>query len=759
LIAARVLTLLTLLSGLSLLAPNGFGAEKWLDRSHAIFLPPEVREKLDATQTFPLFWWNFLVLDGAADHPEKVQAICRAFRDAPDSPLEKIPCGGDLHAFLPLLRDWARDTPLRRPFPGRNALRREFRATYAEATLPMGGELLPIFREDPLSSTTVLRRIFESQVKMDLPRRGGLFVDPRSKRVVVPVQFKSPPADTAATARFYRILAEACPRGAACPAMTLIGPHASTAANEGQVQKDVERVSLVGILLTAAQILFLLLSRRARALWLFPPVLLATGIAAAATVAIFGSIHGLTLAFGTGLIGLAIDYGLHSAFNVSYRGVWRANLCGIVTTIAGLAVMLSSEVPLLRQLMTFAIIGLAVAYLLFYFLHARYGSFFAIAAFPYEPRITRARTITVLAILAAAIPAALVLRPNLDMRQFDFQSPREIEVRDWIYPHLGVKTSLLDLDPATDFDAALRNAHTKQAWADANGIGFQSIARFVPARADSDKNRATWERAFCPDENRAPRSGPLAGISEDERKFFASAIARLDCSAIRRLGRRPSHSLDRGPDGALPSYLRDFRGGGAGFLAVWLPRDAAQTEKVKSAYPDALSLREIVDIFPKTLSAELRWMSPLSILLASLFLFLYYRKLSRTLLALVPFFCATGVYAIGVFLFDLPFSFISLIALLMIFGFSIDYGVFAVDVTLEPEGRSVTGVWTCLLFASVATGLGFVPLLLCRHPVLAHLGQTLTLGTLGTAIGTLWGIPGIARLTRMTSPEKPGRKE
>ena len=57
------------------------------------------------------------------------------------------------------------------------------------------------------------------------------------------------------------------------------------------------------------------------------------------------------------------------------------------------------------------------------------------------------------------------------------------------------------------------------------------------------------------------------------------------------------------------------------------------------------------------------------------------------------------------------------------------------------------GVWTCLLFASGATGLGFVPLLVCRHPVLAHLGQTLTLGTLGTAIGTLWGIPGIANLT------------
>ncbi|MBS1961833.1 MAG: hypothetical protein JST04_06430 [Bdellovibrionales bacterium] len=722
---------------------------KWFDRSHAIFLPAAMSEKLGATQSFPLFWWNFLVLDDAVENgvprPEVVGPVCDRLQSAPDSPLAKVACGANLDAFLPPLRDWARDYPLRHPFPGRGELRRKFSETFAQATLPLGRELLGVFREDPLGSYVELKSILESQVKMDLPNQAGIFVDAETKRVVIPVQFKSPPNETAATARFYSLASG-----------TLIGPHASTYANERQVQADVEKVSLIGFLLTGLQILFLLFSKRARALWLFPPVLLSTGIAGAVTVGIFGSIHGLTLAFGTGLIGLAIDYGLHSAFNVSYRGVWKANLCGILTTVAGFGVMLWSGVPLLRQLMVFAIVGLVVTYFLFYYLHVRHGSFFAIAPFAYEPRVTRARTIAIGVVLAAAIPAALLLRPNLDMAQFDFQSSHDAAVRNWVYPHLGVKASLLDLDGATTLDEAVRHAHERQAWADANRVGFQSVARFVPTADEAATNLATWTKAFC-----APGArGLAADLSADERTFFGPALVRFECESLRKLGDRDPTAQAR----AFPAYLRDFRSvtagkdevGAPGFISVWLPRDDAETALVKSRYPEALSLREVVEIFPRTLSDELRWMSPLSVLLATLLLFLYYRTPGRTLLALVPFFCAVGVYSIGVLAFGLHFSFISLIALLMIFGFSIDYGVFAVDVTLHPEGRSVNGVWTCLLFASVATGLGFVPLLVCRHPVLAHLGQTLTLGTIGTAIGTLWGIPGIARLGRRLGKTSAG---
>jgi predicted exporter len=345
-------------------------------------------QKLGATQSFPLFWWNFLVLDNASESPEKVRALCIALRDAPNSPLSKIPCGSNLGSFLPMLRDWARDYSLRVPVPARSEITARFQETYSQATLPLGKEILGVLREDPLGTYRDLRLALESQVMMDLPREGGVFIDRETKRVVLPLQFMSVPSDTAPTERFYKILSEACTR-IECPSFTLVGPHASTFTNERQVMSDLRRVSILGLLFTLAQVAYLIFSKRARALWLFPPVLLAIAASTALTVLIFGSIHGLTLSFGTGLIGLALDYGLHSAFNMEKRGVWRANLCGIVTSLCGFGVLYFSEIPLIRQLMTFALIGVIVAGLIFYLLHNWRGEYFSLRPMNYEPRITR----------------------------------------------------------------------------------------------------------------------------------------------------------------------------------------------------------------------------------------------------------------------------------------------------------------------------------------------------------------------------------
>ncbi len=705
-------------------------APSWLDQTHTIFLPPEMGEKLGATQSFPLFWWNFLVLEESSDSPEKVRALCQALRDAPDSPLAKIPCGSDLGSFLPLIRDWSRDYPLRHIPPSREAFLASFRETFSQATLPLGKEVLTVLREDPFGSYRDLRLALESQVMMDLPREGGVFVDRVTRRVVLPLQFRNLPTDTAPTEHFYEILQNICTR-MECPKFTLVGPHASTHLNERQVMRDLRRVSVLGLILTLAQVAFLIFTRRSRALWLFPPVILAIGISTALTVFLFGSIHGLTLSFGMGLIGLAIDYGLHSAFNMQKRGVWRANLCGIVTTLCGFGVLYFSDIPLIRQLMTFSLLGILTAGALFYLLHTWRGEYFSLHPLAYEPIATRPKTLFILVLLIASVPAAFLLRPNLSMTQFDFQRPHDTEVRNWLYPRLGATEPLIDIENSKDLRHAVTSAHERQAWADQNDIPFQSIARFLPSPDVSDRNRQAWANLYCSD-----RSTPISALNASERQFFAPALAHLRCEPLRNVRSE------------VPAYLQDFQSinSGSSFISLWFPPDSKTASQVREAFPEIFSLREVANLFPETLAKELRWMIPLSVLLASFFLFFYYRRLRLTLLALLPFFSAVGSYAIAAQLFSWDFSFISLIGLIMVFAFSLDYGVFAVDITLEPEGRSVNGVWTCLLFAGVSTVLGFAPLMACEHPVLIHLGQTLTLGTLGTLMGTLWGIPGIAKL-------------
>jgi len=93
----------------------------------------------------------------------------------------------------------------------------------------------------------------------------------------------------------------------------------------------------------------------------------------------------------------------------------------------------------------------------------------------------------------------------------------------------------------------------------------------------------------------------------------------------------------------------------------------------------------------------------------------------------------------------LEISFVSMIGVVILCGFSVDYGIFAIDATRYPANPRTAGAWTAVLFASVATLAGFVPLLFCQHPVLIQLAQVLSLGMLGTMVGTFWGVPSIVR--------------
>jgi predicted RND superfamily exporter protein len=140
-------------------------------------------------------------------------------------------------------------------------------------------------------------------------------------------------------------------------------------------------------------------------------------------------------------------------------------------------------------------------------------------------------------------------------------------------------------------------------------------------------------------------------------------------------------------------------------------------------------------------------MAPMSLFLATLLLALYYRRVYPTLLGLIPFFSGLGLFALGAVIFQFKFSFITIIALVMVFGCSIDYGVFAVDLAIGKK-RSVTGVWTALSLSALVTVIGFIPLIFCKHPVLSALGQPLVLGTVGTYLGTVWGISGCVKFIK-----------
>ncbi|MCA9610576.1 MAG: MMPL family transporter, partial [Myxococcales bacterium] len=144
-----------------------------------------------------------------------------------------------------------------------------------------------------------------------------------------------------------------------------------TIASEEAIRSDVVRISVLSSL--GVVLLFLLVFRSPRYL-LLGGIALGAGLVAGLSVTqlAFGRIHGMSLAFGATLIGVAIDYVAHAvnhhtlapAKEGPYRSVaavWPGLALGAATTVAGLVGLAWTSIPGIRELAVLTSTGIVVA--------------------------------------------------------------------------------------------------------------------------------------------------------------------------------------------------------------------------------------------------------------------------------------------------------------------------------------------------------------------------------------------------------------
>ncbi len=152
--------------------------------------------------------------------------------------------------------------------------------------------------------------------------------------------------------------------------LTLIrsGPSVFAVESRAVIKKDAKWLSMLG---GGFVIVLLLVTYRSFTILCLSLVPLITGllVAGITTFLTFDFIHGMTLAFGATLIGVAIDYPLHACAHLksdrsareTIMGVWPTIRLGATTTAIGYGAMLFSSFPGLSQLGLFAIVGLLTA--------------------------------------------------------------------------------------------------------------------------------------------------------------------------------------------------------------------------------------------------------------------------------------------------------------------------------------------------------------------------------------------------------------
>lgn len=204
---------------------------------------------------------------------------------------------------------------------------------------------------------------------------GGVWTSRDGKRALLLAQTVAPGSDTDAQEQAVDAVRAAFAQAqqAATPgqAMQLVvtGPGVFAVQARETIKREVTRTSIISLVLMLTLLIVIYRSLTTLALGMVPVV--SGTVAGIVAVSLgFGEVHGITLGFGTTLIGEAVDYSIYlfvqserSATSRAdwVRRFWPTIRLGVLTSVAGFASLLFSGFPGLAQLGLYSIVGLLTA--------------------------------------------------------------------------------------------------------------------------------------------------------------------------------------------------------------------------------------------------------------------------------------------------------------------------------------------------------------------------------------------------------------
>jgi predicted exporter len=233
---------------------------------------------------------------------------------------------------------------------------------------PAGALVEPLVPNDPTLETLALAEAWEPA---SAPRRlHGVWFDRAGKQALLAIQTRAAGFDPTGQREAVDAIraADAKARANGPGDIVLSGPGAFSVEIGGRTQDEAGWIGLVD---TIGLLVLLLVAYRN---WKIPLLgalpLASAGLAGLAAVALlFDGVHGITVAFGFTLIGVAQDYPIHFFSHqrsgvrpwASVRALWPTLATGVVSTCIAYATFFVSGVDGLEQLAVFTIAGLATA--------------------------------------------------------------------------------------------------------------------------------------------------------------------------------------------------------------------------------------------------------------------------------------------------------------------------------------------------------------------------------------------------------------
>lgn len=650
---------------------------------------------------------------------------------------------------------------------------------------PAGAALKSILWRDPTGETV---RIAEAMIPPTAPRlEQGVWVSRTEPRALLLATTRAGGSDLDGQARAQALVrqrfAELAPPSLE---LELSGPGVFAVASRATIQSEVERLALWG----GAAILALLLVAfgRLRPLWLAAlPVCsgVVAGVAAVSLAA--GQVHGLTLGFGTTLIGEAVDYGIYYLVQARRHGRagwlrehWPTVRLGLLTSVAGFAALALAGFAGLAQLGLFAVSGLVAAALTTRFvlpllapegtpglgLRERLGRALAAvsAALP-------AWRVPLLAVSVAAV-ALLLWLPSPWGGTLASLSPvpaQALALDASLRVDLGTAESglLVAVQGANEpsvLEAAERVGQRLDPLVAGGGLlGYQSPAQWLPSPATQLARRDALPDAEVLRERlaRAAADGPLpaarlGGFIDDVQAQRTMEPLRAADLAGTALAPALAAQLVPGKDGEPWHAL----------VQLQLPdRDAVTIPQLRQALADLPQARvlhvqaELDAIYADYLRQALQ-LSLLGALGVVVLLAWHLRDARRLLRVLAPLAASAALVLAGLTLAGGALGVLHLVGLLLVLAIGSNYALFFDH--LQAHGSADTDTLASLLIANLTTVASFGLLATADIPALAAVGQTVAPGALlslllAAAFCRRAAPAGCVRMPAAPEPQQPRR--
>jgi len=514
-----------------------------------------------------------------------------------------------------------------------------------------------------------------------------------------------------------------------------------------------DEANFIGMFDTLGFVTLLLLAyRRLTTVFAGALPLLTGGLAGMAALALFfGGAHGITLAFGFTLIGVAQDYPIHlfshlrreqSPAEVAHH-LWPTLVTGVASTCIAYLAFFASGVDGLEQLAVFTIVGLGTAALT-----TRFGLVHLLGREPYDA--AQSNWLAALWRRLAALPRPRWLAPLLALGSVVamLQAPGEF----W-------ENNLAALTPAPP-DLVVQDARLRQE------LGAPDVRHLLVIEgSDADAVLSASEK-LEPRLARLQRDGAIAGYELPSRYLPSLATQRArqarlpEPAALQAALQQAQQGLPFKP-GSFDAFLRDVAAArslppltaerffasplGLRLKAQLQPRDGhwiglvslvgvADTSALVAlaAQPDAparlLDLKHASESLVAAYRTRVLYSLAVAAVLLVVVVSVALRRRNRVLRVLLPMAVTTLLILAALRLGGVSLSLFHLIALVLAAGLGLDYALFfehVEDNELE-QRRTLHAILVC----SASTFLVFLLLALSSLPVLRAIGTTVTLGVI-----------------------------